>query len=395
MTALEAGAGRSALAARLDALFAKDERVGLGLLSGTSADAVDAALVRFRDGEKPRLLAYRPAPIPDETRRAILRIESARLAEVAELHYELGRLFAAAARAIVRETGIAADFAGSHGQTVFHRSRTTSAGAATLQIGEPAVVAAETGVLTVADFRPSDVAHGGEGAPLVPFLDRALFSSDGVPRCIVNLGGIANLTALDGQPGGPAIAFDTGPANMPIDLATRAVTGGAHSHDPDGRLAAAGTPDPELLDRLLDHPFLARPAPKSTGAQEFGADFTEAFLRESAAGREASDLLATLTRFSAEALARAYEREVAPRLPAREIVLCGGGVHNATLVRAIRERFAPIPVVTTAAHGVDPDAKEAMLFALLAHETLAGRAGNVTAATGARGPAVLGKIVWP
>lgn len=382
------------LLARLARILDKEERVGLGLLSGTSADGVDAALVRFRDGERPRLLAYRSVPMPDAVRSEILSAEDARLGAIADLHYRLGHLFADAAAEVVSAAGVAPDFVGTHGQTVFHRSREAGRPAVTLQIGCASVIAARVGAITVADFRPADVAAGGEGAPLVPLLDRAFFGSDGVPRCIVNLGGIANLTALDGRPGGAAVAFDTGPANMPIDLAVRALTGGKLAFDAEGRLAAAGRVDERALASLLAHPYLARSAPKSTGAQEFGAEFVASFLR-SHSGREPAALVATLTAFSAAALVLGYRREVAHRIPAREIVLCGGGVHNPALVGAIRDRFAPIPVVTTAAHGLDPDAKEAILFAFLAHETLHGRAGNVPAATGASREAILGKIVFP
>ncbi len=390
------GSSASAAAAAIDRIASARERVGLGLLSGTSADGVDAAIARFADGAPPRLVLYRCTPLPDDVRRGVLDAERLDTGALALLDARLGALFGDAAAALAAEApaGVKPSFVGSHGQTVFHRSRSKGAPAVTLQIGEPAEIARRTGLVTVADFRPSDVAEGGEGAPLVPLLDRALFPPDGVARLVVNLGGIANLTALDGKRNGAILAFDSGPANMPIDLAVRRLTRGAEAFDCDGRLAASGRVDGALLSRLLEHPFLAREAPKSTGAQEFGPRFVEGILAAHEDLGPAS-IVATLTAFSAEALALAYRRWVEPRFRVAEVVLSGGGARNLALVARIRGAFTPVTVVGLAERGLDPDAKEAVLFALLAHETLFGRPGNVPAATGAAREAVLGKIVLP
>ncbi|MGH7267441.1 MAG: anhydro-N-acetylmuramic acid kinase, partial [Candidatus Rokuibacteriota bacterium] len=259
-----------------------------------------------------------------------------------------------------------------------------------LQVSEAAVIAERTGLPVVADFRARDVAAGGEGAPLVPLVDWLLFRAPGQRRACLNLGGIANVTLLEDRLENVR-AFDLGPANMPLDLVVAAWTGGAETFDRDGARAAAGRVDAALVRELLQHSFLALPPPKSTGREAFGTDFVRPLLARFA-GREA-DLLASLTRFVAAVVGDGIRRHVAGRLD--EVLVSGGGARNRTLMRALAEGLAPIRVRSFEEIGLDPDAKEAIAFAVLANETLFGRPGNVPEATGAAGPRVLGKIVLP
>jgi anhydro-N-acetylmuramic acid kinase len=312
-----------------------------------------------------------------------------------DLHYELGEVFAESAGALVeaaRRRGLAVHLIGSHGQTARHHPRAAGAHgqAATLQIAEPAVIAERTGLPVVADFRPADVAAGGEGAPLVPLVDWLLFRLPAGTRACLNIGGIANATVLVGDAAGVR-AFDLGPGNMPLDLVVDAWTRGAETFDRDGARAAGGRVDHDLLGRLLAHPYFALPPPKSTGREAVGADFVQPLLG-AYAGREA-DLLRTLTRFVAQGIGDGLRRWAGR--PVDEVLVSGGGARNRTLMADLGQVLAPAPVRSLEAVGLDPDAKEAVAFAVLANETLFGRPGNVPAATGARGPRVLGKIVLP
>lgn len=370
----------------------------VGLMSGTSADGVDAALVEVAGaGEttRVRLLAFTTQPYEPALRARVLALGEAGVEELLRLHYRLGEEFARAALAVIepaRRRGLAVHLVGSHGQTARHQPRAAAPDgrAATLQIAEPAVIAERTGLPVVADFRARDVAAGGEGAPLVPLVDWLLFQCPGRVRACLNLGGIANVTVVPARLG-EVRAFDLGPANMPLDLVVAAWTGGAESFDRDGARAAAGRVDAALLAELLRHPFLAQPPPKSTGRETFGATFVRPLLGRFA-GRP-DDLLATLTRFVAEAVADGLRRHVPERVD--EVLVSGGGVHNRTLMAALAECLAPVPVRSVEAEGMDPDAKEAIAFAVLANETLFGRPGNLPTATGAAGRRVLGKIVLP
>jgi anhydro-N-acetylmuramic acid kinase len=390
-----AGVGADPLA-RLLALRALPRRRIVGLISGTSADGIDAALIEIEGaGEttRVRLLDFRTNPFDPALRARVLALGGARADELLRIHYRLGEEFAAAALDVIvpaRRAGLDVHLVGSHGQTARHHPRTMDADgrAATLQLGEPAVIAERTGLPVIGDFRPRDVAAGGEGAPLVPLVDWLLFRDPGVTRACLNLGGIANVTVVTEHAGGVR-AFDLGPANMPMDLVVQAWTAGRETFDRDGARAASGRPDTGLVAELLQHPFLALPPPKSTGREAFGDVFVQPLLAR-CAGREA-DLLATLTRFVAEAVGLGVRRWVGE--PLAEVLVSGGGARNTTLMAALRETLAPVPVRSLAEVGIDPDAKEALAFAVLANETLFGRPGNVPGATGAAGPRVLGKIV--
>jgi anhydro-N-acetylmuramic acid kinase len=392
-TVADGDPGASDPLARLLALRARPHRLVIGLLSGTSADGTDAALCEIGGaGEATELhvLAFATMPFARALRERIFGLRQADNAELADVGVLLGEAFAEAALEACRIAGVkieAVDLIGSHGQTAVHHPRSAGKLGATLQIGEAAVIAERTGKPVVSDFRVRDVAAGGEGAPLVPLVDHILFRRDGQRRALQNIGGIANVTLVTPLLA-DLIAFDNAPGNMALDAVARAASGGQEAYDVDGRRAARGAIDHALLAELHQHPYLAQPLPKSTGRELFGRDFVYPLLARFA--HHEDDLLATLTRFSAEAIARSY-REAFPA-PPTEVYVSGGGALNLTLMHHLSELLDPIPVATTDALGVDPKAKEAIAFAVLANETLFGHAGNVPQVTGAAGPRVLGKI---
>jgi anhydro-N-acetylmuramic acid kinase len=374
----------------------------VGLMSGTSADGVDAAVVEIDRG-KVQLLAFDTFAYPAALRRQILglcRPESARLDDICHYNFVLGEVFADAVVKLCSKSGIALcsiDLIGSHGQTIYHqpvgkryRHREVRS---TLQIGEPSVIAQRTGITTVADFRPRDMAAGGEGAPLVPYADYVLFKHKRLTRAVQNIGGIANVTFLPGdckQDG--IIAFDTGPGNMVIDGIVHLITGGRKRYDAGGKMAARGTVDKRLLDELLRHPFFRRRPPKSTGREEFGADFAERiYCRAGKKGLAGADIVATVTALTARSIAQAYRRFGAA-MP-DELILCGGGSHNRTLVEMLHAEMPDVKMLSTDDFGISVDAKEAVSFAILAWATIKVMAGNVPTATGAERPVILGKIV--
>ena len=378
--------------ARLLAARQRPSRFVIGLLSGTSADAADAALCEITGAggdARVRLIAYVEAPFSAPLQREVLAASDASAAEIATLHFRLGEVFAqaaleVAARACLRIGDV--DLIASHGQTVSHQPPTPGHPGATLQIGEAAVIAERTGVPVVCDFRVRDMAAGGEGAPLVPLADWILFRQPGRVRALQNVGGISNVTAVTADLAGVR-AFDNAPGNMVLDAATRAAFG--EPFDRGGAHAARGHIDEAVVAELLAHPFLTAAPPKSTGREAFGARFVEPLLGRFA-GR-GDDLLATLTTFVARAIAASYLRFL-PQRP-DEVLVSGGGARNATLLLALARAAAPTPVSTLAHAGMDPAAKEAVAFALLGNEALFAHAGNVPAATGATGPRVLGKLV--
>jgi anhydro-N-acetylmuramic acid kinase len=358
-------------------------------------DGVDAAVCRVRGsgaGAGLEVLRFLQRPYAPGLRRRLLAAASGPTTaeEICRLHYEVGRAFADAAAAALRAEGRRADFAGSHGQTLWHRPGRAGREAESLQIGEAAPIAERLGCPVVSDFRPRDCAAGGQGAPLVPYADWVLFRVPGRVRALQNLGGIGNVTVV-AEDLDRVFAFDTGPANLPLDEAVRAATRGRERFDRDGRRARRGRVDGGLLRSLLRHPFLRRPPPRSSGREEFGARFVASVLARRP-GMRSEDLIATLTRFSAEATADAYRRFVLPRGPVDEVLLSGGGARNPVLVAHLRETLAPLPVRILDEAGMPAEAKEAAAFALLASETLAGVPSNVPAATGAARRVVLGKV---
>ncbi len=385
-------------------LRGKQTRVIVGLMSGTSADGVTAAVTEITDTgaeARVRLIAYRTYPYPPEVRRRLFALfgdGASGLSEASELNMLIGHVFADATEAIAGEAGLdgEVDLVASHGQTVWHQPMLKEAAGhsyrSTLQIGEPAVIAARTGVPVVADFRKADVAAGGEGAPLTPYLDYVLHRSPTAHRVLQNIGGIANLTYLPAGCGlDELVAFDTGPGNMVIDAA--AVRYAGLSHDVDGGLASTGKPDEALLDKLLSHPYYARKPPKSTGREMFGEHYAaEAFSLAEARGLSPADTVATVTELTVESIAQAYERCLPG--PVGEVYLSGGGSRNPYLVERLRRRL-DAPVHDYSRLGYPSEAKEAVLMALLANEHVMGTPCNVPAATGAARRTVLGSLTLP
>ena len=355
----------------------------LGLISGTSADGIDAALVRFEPRLEVVAACTRAYPRPLRARIVALAKSRASVAldDYGRLDVEIGECFAQAALALLAEAGIdraAVAAIGSHGQTVCHRPGGEHP--FTLQIGDPSVIAERTGILTVADFRRADIAAGGQGAPLLPALHAALFGDARTPRAVLNLGGIANVTLL--SPGKDVAGFDTGPANCLLDAWAARHLG--TERDDGGAWAAGGEVRGDLLAAWLQEPYFAAPPPKSTGREHFNLDWLDARLP---AGIAAIDVQATLLALSARSIADALQ---AGRV--REVYACGGGVHNAALMAALRAELPDMRIDTTAALGLDPDFVEAAGFAWLARARLRGEPGNLPSVTGARGARVLGGI---
>ena len=361
----------------------------LGLISGTSVDGIDAALVRF--APELAIVAARTFALEPALAAEVLRVSQSdaqlSLDDLGRLDTRIGEAFAAAANTLIESSGVArAHIAaiGSHGQTLRH----APAGPApfTLQVGDASVIAERTGLATIADFRRRDVAAGGQGAPLVPAFHAAVLAAAGESRAVLNLGGIANLTLLPVS--GPVRGFDTGPANGLMDawiLRER-----DERYDRGGAFARQGRVDAALLERLLADPWLALPPPKSTGRDQFHLDWLQARL-----GHEppaAANVQATLAEFTAATVADALRRE---QPDVARLLVCGGGVHNGLLLERLAARLPDVVVESTAAHGMDPDFVEAAAFAWLARETLAGRPGNLPAVTGARGLRVLGALHAP
>jgi anhydro-N-acetylmuramic acid kinase len=372
----------------------------IGLMSGTSLDGIDAVLVEFSGTSEAdvewRVHAFLTVPYRLEQRRQIHEaILHGTPADLCRLDADLGEWFAAAALAACAAAGLSSDgvdLIGSHGQTIWHIPRAGGVRAATMQLGDPATIAERTGIPVVSDFRSRDVAAGGEGAPLVPWQDRVLFSLPGRRRVLQNIGGIANLTWIPpkGDPT-PPVAFDTGPGNMVIDAAVELATGGRETLDRDGCWAARGRIDEALLAEILAHPFFQQPPPKSTGRETFGRTCVEQLVRGRPRADEQAwaDLVATATAATAQSIAAAIDRWVIPR-GVDEVVISGGGARNPTLVGMIREAIPSVAVMTGEALGIDPDAKEAIAFAGLAWAFACGIPGNIPEATGARGPRILG-----
>lgn len=370
---------------------ASDSPLYLGLISGTSADGIDAALVRFASDTTPshcELVHGRTYPWHDAVRTRLVALgqgsDATSLDELGALDVQVAQAFADAATQLLDEAGIGREHVhalGSHGQTVRHRPDAQHP--FTWQLGDGNVIAERSGITTVADFRRRDVAAGGHGAPLMPAFHAAMLHSPDEDRAVLNLGGIANFTLLPRV--GDVRGFDTGPANALLDAWCERQSGQAF--DAGGTFAASGRIDDALLARLLDEPWFALPPPKSTGREQFHLSWVQAQLVDTAIG--AADVQATLLELSAATVADALLR-IQPET--RRVIVCGGGVHNPLLLERIAARLPGVIVESTAAHGLDPDFVEAMGFAWLARETLAGRPGNLPSVTGAKGPRVLGAV---
>jgi anhydro-N-acetylmuramic acid kinase len=377
----------------------------VGLMSGTSADGIDAVATRISGTGRElsaKILAHVHTDFSRDLRQRILRVcLDGRVAEICELNFLLGEHFASAALAAIKKAGLKRQeitAIGSHGQTIHHLPNAKYP--STLQIGEAAVIAERTGIPTVADFRVRDMAAGGQGAPLVPYADWALLTDERCPTIVQNIGGIGNLTFLPPRARiEQVIAFDTGPGNMVIDGVISALTDGSKTFDKGGAWAAKGEVSQKLLSEMMKHPFLKRQPPKTTGREEFGRPFIEHVLvRARKLKLQPEEMVATVTAFTAATIADAYRRFVFPKLRPVElrklrIILGGGGAQNPTLMWMLRETLRTEEIYTHEDFGIPNAAKEALAFAILAHETLHGTPANVPNATGARRPVVLGKIV--
>ncbi|MDX1740147.1 MAG: anhydro-N-acetylmuramic acid kinase [Rhodothermales bacterium] len=389
-------------------LLELDVRVVAGLMSGTSLDGVDCAVVRIGgsgSGVDIEVLSFASIPYPDELRQLILRnsaVESSSVRDLSQINFRLAHSYRDAVAEACRLAGLdlsELDAIGSHGQTVHHVPEPDDcAGMAvtsTLQIGDPSVLANLTGVVTVGDFRVADMALGGQGAPLVPYLDYVLFGSDSMDRILLNIGGISNLTVLPAA-GGPAdvIAFDTGPGNMLIDGVVQRLFG--RRFDEGGHIASSATVDEGLLASLLSDDYYELPPPKSTGREKYTDDMVQSIL-DSAIEAECpdADVVATVTELTARTIADAVDRFVRGRYRPEQLLAAGGGVHNSYIMSRLATLLPGIDVTTVSSSGVDPDSKEAVCFALFAHETLDGCPTNMPSVTGASRATVLGKICVP
>ena len=375
----------------------------IGLMAGTSMDGIDAALVRITgSGTDVRIVfgGFNCVPYPQDVRQRLMAVAQGSptsVGNISELNFVLGELFADAALACAAcfSAEGSLDLICSHGQTIFHHgSGLEGCLRSTLQIAEAAIIAEKTKVPVVSDFRVADIASGGEGAPLVPYFDYVFLRSDYLSRAVQNIGGIANVTYIPAQAGlNDVIAFDTGPGNMLIDAAVAHFTNGTSTFDRDGRIARTGRVRQDLLERLMQHPYYRRRPPKSTGREHFGQCYLSEILSWPEASRcSPEDIVATLMALTAETIADSYRRFLPNKID--EVVLCGGGASNPTLVEMIRSATG-LQVRLFDEFGIPSKAKEAVAFAVLGSETVRGVAATVPSATGAQHPAIIGKISLP
>ena len=381
-------------------LWSKPSRLVVGLMSGTSADGIDAVLTRITGSglsTEVKQLGFCFLPFDRPTRQAILKIcrgESGGSREICLLGTHLGKLYVQAVRELLKATGAeTVDLIGCHGQTVYHIPEAVDylgcATRGTLQIGDPSYLAEVFHCPVISDFRIRDMAAGGLGAPLVPYTEFLLYRSETEDVALQNIGGIGNVTLLPaGCPLDQVTAFDTGPGNMVMDALAAKLTGGAMDYDDGGKLAASGRVIPELLEWMLSDPYLAKEPPKTTGRENYGAEYVEKLL--SIGSYPLIDILTTATAFTARSIALGLRR-FAPRLPAR-LVVGGGGSRNPTLLAFLREALPEVQVQTQEDLGLSSDAKEAVAFAILANDALFAIPNNAPSATGAKHPVVMGRI---
>ena len=413
----------------------KNSMLVLGMMSGTSADGIDTALVKISGAPpnlKINLLNHTHQSFPLQVREEILRVaeqEPLTPGEFSQLHARLGHVYADAALAACKKFRISPKkitLIGNHGQTIFHQGQATHflgvKTASTLQIGDGSVIANLTDITTVSDFRPADIALGGQGAPLVPFADYALYRHKTLGRISLNIGGIANITVIpaNAKPS-DVFAFDTGPGNMLIDALVQHFTRGRHRYDKNATLAQSGRLIPAILNELINEPYLKLAPPKSTGREYFGASYRKTIL---ALGRrhraKANDLIRTVTIFTALTIVNALNRFVLPKTAIHQLIVSGGGAHNPVLMAQLAAFLSPSPaeaqhaaahlgkmptssptrrvstieVLPSTSFAIPTEAKEALAFAILAYETFQQRPSNLPSATGASGPAILGKISY-
>jgi anhydro-N-acetylmuramic acid kinase len=379
--------------------------LALGIMSGTSADGIDVALVRIA-GRKASLENFAAFPFPRQVQKAILKLGEGRpvtTGEISQLNFLLGELFASAALAGCKKFRVAPaelDVIGSHGQTVFHQGIPSRFNghrvASTLQIGDPSVIAVCTGITTVGDFRPADMAAGGQGAPLVPFVDFLLYRHARIGRVALNIGGIANVTVIPASAKlKDVFAFDTGPGNMVVDALVRNFTRGRKGFDRNAEMAAKGNLLPGLLQTLLRDRYFSKFPPKTAGREQYGEVYLSALLsHREARNANPEDVVRTATILTALSILDAFHHFIGPKAKIGELIVSGGGAHNPLLMAQIESGLDGVRVREAGELGVPGDAKEAFAFAVLAYETLHKRPANVPGATGAKAAVVLGKVCY-
>ncbi len=393
-------------------LLKKDKKFVIGLMSGTSVDGIDAAIVEIAGHSLETtvdLIAFETFPFPPDVPQRILALcqpDTSRVDDICEMNFHIGHLFAEAVKHILQKSGRPTsdiDLIGSHGQTIHHLPKDPSTDCndsyypSTLQIGEPAVIAHETGIPTIADFRVADMAAGGQGAPLVSYPDYLLFRNTDKTVGLLNIGGIANLTVLPANGSFDSVlAADTGPGNMCIDAVVNKITDGREHYDNGGQRAAQGIPYQPLIDEWLKHPFFQLTPPKTTGREMFGHTFAmECLTACRKHNLSDNDCIATLTELTVQTIALYIVQFVPEQHPIDTLYVSGGGVHNRTIMRRLNEVLVNTAVEPVDNSGISADAKEAIAFAILANESLHGQAGNLPSATGASVRKVLGKFVCP
>jgi anhydro-N-acetylmuramic acid kinase len=383
----------------------KKSRRVLGIVSGTSADGASAVITEIQGSFNElnvKLLAYKTFNYPNDLREEVFKLFNPNYSgveHVCKMNFVLGHFFAESANKLITESGFKSseiDLIGSHGQTVWHNpAKDYLSGylaSSTMQLGEPTVIAQRTSLPVVADFRKADIAAGGEGAPLSPYLDFTLHRSHEKNRVFQNLGGIANLTYLPKNCElNNVIAFDTGPGNMIIDAAVKHFSKGEQSYDKNGRHALRGKRNETFLNKLLKHPYFSRTPPKTTGREEFGEAYTKNIIRDAETiDLNSDDLIATVSSLTIELIAKAYQDHLSG--PVDEVYLSGGGAFNSFIVEGLQERLEPIPILSYDELGISSLAKEATLFAILANEHIMGIPSNIPSATGATKRVVLGTL---
>jgi anhydro-N-acetylmuramic acid kinase len=385
----------------LDRILSKKERLVVGLMSGTSMDGIDAALIKIMGSgldTKFELIKFICIPYESEIIEDIERLDSSSSIEkIPELNFLVGRACADAAMAVIEEAGLQPsdiDLVGSHGQTIYHNPPSSRNGVpSTLQIGELDVIAEHTGITTIGDFRTRDIAAGGEGAPLIPYADYIFFHGSGKTLISQNIGGISNVTVVTERMS-DVEAFDTGPGNLLMNWVVSLATEGKKRYDIDGEIAEKGTVDKKLLGRLLADPYFRLKPPKSTGGERFGKRMAMELYSLSRDGEiTLFDLMATLLELTVESIAISYEDFIFPKWSVSEVICSGGGSRNPILMKRLIERVKNVKISISDAYGIPVDAKEAIAFAVLANELISGNCTNLPTVTGARSYVPLGKIV--
>ncbi|MGC8948416.1 MAG: anhydro-N-acetylmuramic acid kinase AnmK [Thermoprotei archaeon] len=391
---------------RIEHIRKKEKRTVIGLMSGTSADGIDAILVELNGSgleTKFKIINFLVEKYPDEIRNYIFKtFEKGKVSDVSILNFVLGELFANACINLIKSSGLNmndVDLIGSHGQTIFHMPIPINVGdmriKSTLQIGEPAVIAERTNLPVVADFRVRDVAAGGHGAPIVSYVDYILFRDKTKTRLIQNIGGIANVTVvpkdatLDNVYG-----FDTGPGNMMIDAAVKILTKGKLTYDKNGNLAFSGRVQEKLLRQLMKHPYILTLPPKTTGREMFGENYTRRLIiKWLHNGYTPEDIITTLTEFTVQSIIENYKHFIFPKHNVSEVILGGGGAYNKYIVSRLKEELKHIKISLHEDYGIQSKLKEALAISILANETLNGNTNNIPNVTGATRPVVMGKII--